>query len=1065
MYPKRRITVQPVDAARLCGDNNGAVVSFLNCINHRVTDTPTTDLDEPLYLPSRVMVHAYAGALLVDAAVEAHQYIEEAAVNAAAVVACRVMPLRASGESSSATYSAHAGGPTKIVFFSGCQRLAEVLIDDVAAVTSSSPMRMNSCPMQCFRVEFGGSAKGMVALDMATFLKDPQTLCACTPQLGKIQMLSFEGDAISCMGPGRPGSAEVTVILSSNVAVLCGVPPTALEPWTSSAEEDPEEPAVLRASRAARQTFLAANEHSSTQVLQTIPLPSHLSSSATPLRVAWSGAATLWAIYSDGSVVAVQCVEREGIDNSAEDDDELQRPSLASSGARPASQARCSLVVSQVLETKLAAVCAQNSDFNELVIGQAEIHADPRAPALHFAVVTTDAGGTRQQHLYYGTVRLQVASAAAHLQLRQYQIRYGEQLYGVRFERGRFHILSQSTRGAGPLYVVTLPKDGPSVSSAEAGAASDAPSLAKTIMECAESELSSYCRNCEALLKELRAKAQQLTCEQDAELLLKRLMEAQHALYALLTRQQQSVGVKDLAPNESLPYRLLQRASQLFCELSVYTLFVHLGIMDTISRPVRDVLRLSEAAAMSEKAQTQWASLIRDTFRHESVYQSSVAEMAAWQAAATLCVDVLLDRLGLSAADASCTMTSVLARIGALTPDMALFILYYSYVGLEKGGGAKSAPATSSRAVQQQQRQWRESFLLLFSMPVELSLWAFTCYAVDHGVNPAKVTEGVQDSFVYVMGPAVQHLGAPPFVNLLAPVVNGLSHVGALDVILRLIPTCIAVYTAASTSVPMAVAIRLLCVAVRAGSARMIEALYEVMRGSSELRHLAGQPLAYAALHAGNVSAMRGWVEVGSPVAETIERTLQTAEGGVRRREAVLIPFYILLQRYEDALQICSSTTAADATQAQRLQVVQSYLRSFLSASSEAWGEKKSTVGADVDPRLPVDGASSLPLWRPTTLAAPLLQVGFCKLAEQLARAALSVGEHSSTNGATSAPASRALAEASAAYQSLYGAPANGLQTHARPPVFRPSTLLSSVERGSGAGSSSSPCSPPGAGG
>ncbi|CAG9580416.1 conserved hypothetical protein [Leishmania major strain Friedlin] len=1085
MQRKRRLTVQPVDAARFCGDNNGAVVSFLNGMNHLVVANPAPMTEgEQLPLPSRVLVHAYAGAQLADAVVRTREeFVEEAAVNSAAVVACRVTPLRASRASTGTNYPVRTEGPTKIVFFSGCQRLAEVGIDDGVVTRSSPPMQLPWCPMQCFRVESEDPVKGLVALDMAAFLKDPHTLCACTPQLGKLQTLRFEESTICCLGPGRAGHAEVTVILGNGVAAMCGVQRAAPAPARFTAEAYAEVAAAPSASRAARQTFLAANEGSDMHVLHTLQLPFHASPSAAPLRVAWTDATVLWVVYSDGSVVAVQCGERIGTGSGAEGNEELQQPSEALAGPSSASQARGSTVTTQVLEAQLMATWAQNGDSNKVSMVQVQIHADPRAPVLHFAFTTADAGGSEQQQqqlLHYGTVRLHGASPAVQLHWRQHQICYAEQLYGVRYERGQFHILSQSACGAGPLYVATLLKDGPAASSAAAGAVSVAPSLAMTIMQCAESELSSHCRSCEARLKELRDSAQELTCEKDATLLLHQLMQAQHALYALLTRQQQSASVTDLAASESLPYRLLQRAAQVSRQHVAYALFVHLGIMHTISKPLKDVLRLSEATATVEAAQAQWKSLLHDTFRRKSVYQSSVAELAMWQSATPLCIEVLLDKLGLPAADASFTMASALASMDAVTPEMAVFILYYSYVGLEHSADASGAQALPSMAEQQQQRQWRESFLLLFGMPVDLNTWAFTCYAVDHGVNPAEAAEAEQKkSFLYAMGPAVQHLGAPPFVRLLAPVVNGLAHVAALDVLLRLIPTCIAVYTSAGEDVPVMMAMRLLCVALRAGSSRMIEALYDVMRGSEELMHLVAQPLAYAALHAGSVSAMRGWVGVGSPVADTIERTLQTAEGA-HQREAVLIFFYILLQRYEDALQVCSSATPADATQAQRLQVVLSYLRSLLSASSKAWGEQKMVVVADVDPHLPVDEASALPLWRPETLSAPLLQVSSGDLAEQLGRIVSSAGEHgghsgaavvalrgaASAGGATTAPASGALGEAGAVYHCSHRATGEGLPTHARPPLFRPSTLLSSVERGSRAGSSaaSSSSSPAAAG-
>ncbi|KAK7201989.1 hypothetical protein NESM_000266900 [Novymonas esmeraldas] len=1077
MHRKRRLTVQPVDASRFSGDGNGFVVSYVNGIDHLLVDPAATDQDVPLPLPSRVMVHAYAGAQLADAAVQTtEECVEEAAVNAAAVVACRVTALRPSSANPTAAYAVRAvDGPTKIVFFSGCQRLAEVRIDDGGSTATSrsvSPYMQRTCPMQCLRVEAGAA----VTLDIAVFARDPHTLCACTPQLGRLQTLRFEESPIRCVGPGRAGYAEVTVLLENGVAAVCGVrcggdASTHAAAAASAAEEDAGD-AARPPTAAVRAAFQAGEELSSLHVLHALQLPGGASPSATPLQVAWAGAATLWVVYSDGSLVVVPCTAGDGGDPESNEEPAETPPPLRAPAGAGGEVALPSgvMVAARVLDMHLLL-----ADAGASVVEQAEVHADPRAPVLHYAVITAPAGASSRE-LRYGTVRFLGLAKDRGLQWRQQRIAFHEHLCGVRFERGQFHVLSQGARGAGPLYVTSLPRDAPVASSAAAGRPeADAPhSTATAIMQSGEAELGHHCRSCEALLQELHHAAQHLAIEQDAEALQHQLVKAQHALYALLSRQQQSTGVTDLSPSESLPYRLLQRATQIFRELSAYSLLAHLGLMHTVSRPLRDVLRLSEAATANKAAQAQWTSLMRDTFRHEGVYQNSVVELAMWPSSTPLCVEGILGRLGLSAWDASCTVQSVLSGMGEVTADVALFLLYYSYAGLEDAVDAAGGTHTSL-AEQVRQRQRRVWFLLLFGLPAELNVWAFACYAVDHGVHPAATASSADGATApaYLMGAAVRQMGAPPFLQLLAPVVHGLAHVTALDVLLQLVPTCIAAYTGAGEEFPVSVAMRLLCVAVRTGSSGTIEALYAVMRGSPTLRHLAAQPLAYAALHAGSVSAMRGWVEVGSPAADTIEQTLRSAEG-MQQRESVLASFYILQRRYEDALRVCGAATPADATQAQRWQVVRSYLRSLLSASSAAWGERPPALAADVDVRLPADEASTLPLWHPATLAAPLLQVSATDLAEQLARAASAAGENvrcggsagPAQRGAAAAPAAGPLLAGGAAQRYAYGAAAgeNAL-THPRPPLFRPSGLLTSVERGSGAGScgASSSSSPPAA--
>lgn len=1095
MLQKRRLTVQSVDAAHFCGWNNDMVVSFLNGVDHLVVDPAASDQEDAQPLPSRVLAHTYTGAQLADVAVDTQrECVIEAAISSAAVVACRVTPLTASKADPTAAYPVRTEGPTKIVFFSGCQRLAEVRLGTgLAAGADAADTDAVACPMQCFRVESCG-APGSAALDIAAFMEGPNTLCTCTPQLGKLQTIRFDEQRVCCMGSGRVGKAEVTVVLSSGVAVLCGVlqalPSASSSSWVEEEEEGEEAAfdaeqrqqaptsaagsASLTAAETAatRRAFAAANERSNLCILHTVQLPPRAAAALSstpdvpaaaallPLRVAWTGASTLWVVYEDGSVVAVQCSEvalasDATLRHDAQQNEESQERHAQPVNGHAAPPVEPTMRVKRVLHTQLT-----DADGMPIAIQQLCTNADPRAPVLHVAftsaAATTD---DRPSQLFYGTARVGGADTASlSLQWRLQWIPYDEQLYGVRFERGQFHVLTQGCRGGGPLFIAKLPCS-LSVHTPHADAATTHAGLAATIMASPESELANHCSTCETILRELHLAAQQLSREDDAEALLHELMEAQHALYALLSRQHQSLSVTDLAPSESLPYRLLQRASRLHRQLCAYVLLLRLGVVHTVTEPMRDVLRIEEAAAISKVAQAQWTTLMRDTFRSASLYQSAVSELAMWQSPTPLCVELLLSQLGLSLNDASCTMAAVLSKMDTLTTEYALLILYYSYQVMGCAGDTgNSAP---SYGVQQQQHQWRESFLLLFGHSVELNVWAFACYAVDHGFNPTEQqsdSEAASDAApLYVLGGAVHHLGTPPFTKLLAPVINGLAHVAALDALLHLVPSCLAVYAAAGENVPLSVSMRLLCVAVRAGSHCTIEALYDVMRPSPLLRDVAAQPLAFAALAARDVSGLRGWVEVGSPVAGTIERTLEAAEN-IHQRESVLIAYYILLQRYEDALRMCTAATAADATQAQRLHVVLSYLRSLLSvsaSSSSAATEKETSVAAcapnDVDPLLPLDSTVLHP-WSQTSLAAPTLETISAALLEELKRAAPDVEWGSGKMVAADSVVSTAAAT-SAHPRHGTGGVVTSAPPNPRPPLFRPSTLLMSVERGASSSS------------
>ncbi|KPI90113.1 hypothetical protein ABL78_0758 [Leptomonas seymouri] len=1083
MLRKRRLTVHPVDAAQFCGYDNSMVVSFLNGIDHLVVNPAATDLDEAQPLPSRVVAHSYTGAQLANTEVETQlECVAEAAVSTAAVIACRVLPLTASTADPTAAYPVRAEGPPKIVFFSGCQRLAEVRLgaELTAATATTDVADAAACPMQCFRMNSSG-APGSIALDIAAFMGDSQTLCTCTPQLGKLQAIRFDDQRICCMGPGRAGKTEVTVVLSSGVAVLCGVPNT---PPSSDEDEDAfdceEQPASSASPSststtlpaAARRAFAKANERSNWRILHTIQLPAAPSpaSDATPAprRVAWSGASTLWVVCADGSVLAVQCKAASLAQGAALRHTQLNEESEQPVGDHETEEpsAEATMIAEYVLQAQLT-----GKDGQRIPVQSIFTNADPRSPVLHFAFTSGSEGSDGPlSRLFYGSARVSETlisdgsnSPSRCVQWRLQSMPYDEQLYGVRFERGQYHILTQGCRGGGPLYIALLPWSSP-VHTPQIGTAAKHADLAVAIMASPEDELANHCRACEDLLQELYTATQHLLHEDDAEVLLHRFMQAQHAVYALLSRQHQSLGVTDLAPSESLPYRLLQRATRLFRQFSAYVLLLRLGIVNTVTKPVREVLRLDEAAAISKAAQAQWASLMRDTFRSASVFQSVVTEHAMWQAPTPLCVDLLSSALGFSLTDPSCTMASVLNKMDALTTEYALFVLYYSYQVMGCAGDAKTAAPPHS--VQQQQRQWRESFLLLFGQPIELNVWAFTCYAVDHSVNPAAQCDDAAGApAVYILGPAVQHLGAPPFTKLFASVIHGLAHVAALDVLLHLIPSCLAVYNAAQECMPISVSMRILCVALRAGSHRMIEALYEVMRFSPMLQDLASQPLAIAALAARDVSGMRGWVEVCSPVAATIERTLQASES-VRQRESVLISYYILLQRYEDALRVCTSATAADTTQAQRLQVVLSYLRSLLPASSAVWGEGEGedegcgAAPCAVDPLLPLDPTVKQP-WSQTALAAPLLETSHAALSEELRRVAAGAERGSSKKVALYRGAGGVVAGGTASSTTVAGHPhhhgGGSAPPNTMPPLFRPSTLLMSLERGADSRGSSSP--------
>lgn len=136
-------------------------------------------------------------------------------------------------------------------------------------------------------------------------------------------------------------------------------------------------------------------------------------------------------------------------------------------------------------------------------------------------------------------------------------------------------------------------------------------------------------------------------------------------------------------------------------------------------------------------------------------------------------------------------------------------------------------------------------------------------------------------------------------------------------------------------ALPVSVILRLFLVAVHARATRVVELLYRALcvhhAVCSEAHEMATRALALAALQCGSVRPLRGLVSVGSHEEYVVECVLREESGAPamtesidsnnnsnsnsssnssHRRDIVLLQFYIMMRRYDAALQLGTRMTA-----------------------------------------------------------------------------------------------------------------------------------------------------------
>lgn len=813
--------------------------------------------------------------------------------------------------------------------------------------------------------------------NVSVHVMQPNVLCVCLPDVRQKQLLRFDDHTIACVGPGRDGT-EMTVFLDNNTVLLCALTP-------SNIMADPE--TQTPPSRQHRSSvFTQPRINAELEISRVVAIPHPEGQTAAPQQALWAGRSALWVTYKNGTVCAYWVLSERAADETT------------SSG---------SLQLELVLRASLpgAAAGSERSVF---------ISPDSRSPSLHYCC-------TEEVAMYYGTFRLRcplgsttAPSMAQGVPSTHYRTPFGEDVMGIRHDTGRYHVLTQTRRGGAPLFVTTMPLLPPY------GVSDAPPALCLQILHGPEDDLLGHCRQCESTLSAMTGGS--IRTVPVAMRVLTQLMDLRRSVYALMRREQDLLGGQ-LQAGGSTPHRLLERLVRKYAEVSVYLLLLSVDAMDGVDAPLSEALGLAAAREAACGAQEAFRLFVQETFG--ALMPTEVEDWILWPTKATLCVDVLLAELGYSS---EASLASILSEAPQMSPGLALLVLYVSYRADYVNGGSTVGAVDQ----QCQNHAAREEFLRGAGQPVEANVWAYASFAVDHSMNPCE--ENPDGRLAHILGPLVPHMALPPIAALLPAIVNGLVGVAAVDTAYLLAGVCMAQFGGGSLSPSLGV--KLLFVALQTRAHSIVETVYQGCRGPV-LERFALQALAMAVLQRRDVSPLCGLIDVGSPQARVVERTLQSCEE-MKLREQVLLPFYVLMQQYTEGLHSCRTVSerAVNPTTSQRAHLVASHLRSLMPQGNDSY--MLDTSPADVlevvqptrhTPQPPADAhwgnVSSCPL-----------EGNPEEMADQVRRA---------LDRCCGVPRDRAGYHALSSLLSPYQPPHH---QGVGPVVLRPSTLLSSLDRG-----------------
>ncbi|ORC87361.1 uncharacterized protein TM35_000221600 [Trypanosoma theileri] len=465
-----------------------------------------------------------------------------------------------------------------------------------------------------------------------------------------------------------------------------------------------------------------------------------------------------------------------------------------------------------------------------------------------------------------------------------------------------YELLVQSELGGSPLSVMSLQQNASVLKFEE----SQNRLLSHQVVCAAPEKLAGLREKCELKVQELEVMTSKVMDLKTIEQALSQLLILQDCLVATLHRERELN--KDLQSYQSVSMHLIKRLHITYIRLSVYQLLYAAEVDDKLDIPLRSVLNLEEARQSAVNYQAELRSQFEQEF--ELMPVSSLETLSLWgsqDAAPAMCIDAILSYIGCTD---QISLRTIVQQMTMIKPETAILVLYCTFM----------SPKYDNTSFQNENVSHVE-FLNSFCLPFSLGIWARLAFMADHHiVDPAQVG-------------TTHVLGCPPLLEIIPGIINGLTFSGAYELVFQLTPSLLTLWTVKNTD--SSVAVKLLFLAYKRGCSSILIALYRRSRGTI-WAGVATLALAWAARQTENIQLLSGLVVPDSPEESIVESVLRRCPDTCKS-ELLLMDFYILMQRYADALKMCEQIVSHHSVEAQRVQVIASHLRSLLPNGNDSY--------------------------------------------------------------------------------------------------------------------------------
>ncbi|EAN80544.1 hypothetical protein, conserved [Trypanosoma brucei brucei TREU927] len=623
-------------------------------------------------------------------------------------------------------------------------------------------------------------------------------------------------------------------------------------------------------------------ESSDRSILCRITHLLRVSSSATPTHAAFAGGSALWVMCDDYSLCAYWF------------------PPNVRGGAMMAVDeevADCSVTPVRLLDEQLS-VPAGSED-----VGRIFLAGESRAYGIHLAVQTPVSVNFSSLPLHSsgGPGTLPTVGGWSHS-----VFVWSGHIHDLAFRQRAYELLVQNELGSSSLNIISLRQNASVLIFGDL----NNKQLCHQVVCAAPTQLAGLREECESLVRELETEAAVVRDQHSVESAIRKLLDLQHCMVATLHRERELN--RDLMSYQSISMHLIRRLHIVYIRLSVYQFLHTVGAQECLDVPLREVLGLDSIRQQVCTLQTE----LRKQFQQEFDLLEPASSMEALKlwgsegSAPSMCIDAILSHV-------NCTdgapLRSIVQQVASLKPEIALLVLYCTFTG----------PHCYH---DYEKRSARVQFLSTFCLPASVDSWAYLAYAADHCICPTL--------------PA-REIGSPPFLDIIPGILSGLTHSGAYESVFHLIGSTLAITTVGT--LPSSVAVKLLYLAYKRGSTAVLETLFRRSDGTP-WHCVATRVLAWAALQTADIKIFSGLIKPQSPEEEIVETVLRRFPDPAAA-DVLRLDFYILMQRYADALQVCERITANCSVDAQKLQVVASHLRSLMPNGNVSYSHRPSMEG------------------------------------------------------------------------------------------------------------------------